>query len=644
MIRWRFSLAYPILALVSFAALGVAIPLYLISVNSLKISIDSLELSKAKQVHHIAEAAIQNEIDKLIVLSKTLEKHRDLVDALKEHNKSGQVSAFSELVDPIVAKLDVGFAKIIDCDEQIIYRYNTVIAVEDNIWGVAEALHGQEIISTSRHPEGFAIRAIAPVYDENDKVLGAAVVGFIINNEFAERISSLTQTNIMIGSLKGVIASSEGFGNDQVHLHSNPALIDDKILESIKDDITTHSFICENDNLHFFKRLMIVDEIFSLVVDVDTSESQQLYTSTKRKITFTAGFAFMIAWLLGITLTWALIKPLQSLRDQSCHTVKQITGQSVEEQGGNELHALVSAFAVMRNSLLTFIDDLQRAQSELRQHKDHLEEIVAERTADLKGMIEKLNQSNKQLQEFTYVASHDLREPLRKISAFGQLLSASLLDKLKNDDRENLEFMIDGANRMQMIIEALLIYSRITTNGVEFVPVDLNAVVDELKSFELAIKIEETHSEVEVPEPLCCVNADLTQVRQLLQNLIANGLKYQKSENTPHIIIRSTVQDDGMVRVEVQDNGIGIEEDQYQNVFTMFRRLHTRQEYEGTGIGLAVCKKIVDRHGGEIGVASVYGEGSTFWFTMHAVASHKDGVLCSSEQYKTVNSTEQYGD
>jgi len=121
-----------------------------------------------------------------------------------------------------------------------------------------------------------------------------------------------------------------------------------------------------------------------------------------------------------------------------------------------------------------------------------------------------------------------------------------------------------------------------------------------------------------------------------LQNLIANALKYQKTGVIPKITICSSVQDDGMVRVEVQDNGIGIEEEQYNNVFTMFRRLHTRQEYEGTGIGLAVCKKIVERHGGDIGVSSVYRQGSTFWFTMPAAQEVTVNAASQSDSQATL--------
>jgi len=238
---------------------------------------------------------------------------------------------------------------------------------------------------------------------------------------------------------------------------------------------------------------------------------------------------------------------------------------------------------------------------------------------ELEKVVEKLGRANSELKDFVYIASHDLREPMRKISSFGELLSASLKDKLGDDEKENLGFMVDGAKRMQQMIDALLVYSRVTTRGADFEPVDLNKVVEELCAVELAVKIEEIGAKIMTPERLHNVNCDPAQIRQLMQNLIANGLKYQKEGVVPEITIRSSVVDNDIIQVEVADNGIGIKQEQFKDVFVMFKRLHSRQEYEGAGIGLAVCKKIVERHGGDIGVSSTYGQGATFWFTLPAL-------------------------
>jgi len=229
---------------------------------------------------------------------------------------------------------------------------------------------------------------------------------------------------------------------------------------------------------------------------------------------------------------------------------------------------------------------------------------------------QKLEKANKELQDFVYIASHDLREPLRKISSFGTLLQESLKGKLDEDQQENLEFMIDGARRMQDMIDALLSYSRLTTRAKPPEKVDLNAVIEDLTKLELATLLEETQGTIHVPEPLPSVRADPCQMHQLLQNLIGNGLKFHRQGIPPQITIRAWDAGNDMIRVEVEDNGIGIDPKYHSQLFTMFKRLHSRDEYEGTGIGLASCKKIVERHGGEIGLKSSPGKGSTFWFTL----------------------------
>lgn len=258
-------------------------------------------------------------------------------------------------------------------------------------------------------------------------------------------------------------------------------------------------------------------------------------------------------------------------------------------------------------------------EKQLLAANQQLESEIAER----EKMQEALELSNRELTDFVYVASHDLREPLRKISSFGQLLQKSLQGKLSEDDQENLKFMIDGSDRMTMMIDGLLTYSRVNTKDIIFETVDLNQVIEQLKKLELGMLLEETGSTIEVPQPLPKVYADPVQMEQLLQNLIANGIKYRNVDVTPRIIIKAKKVSDNEVRVEVQDNGIGIAPEYREDIFKMFKRLHSRKEYDGCGIGLSVCKKIVSRHSGRIGVESEPGKGSTFWFT---ISPAKDGV------------------
>ncbi|MHC4637693.1 MAG: ATP-binding protein [Planctomycetota bacterium] len=261
------------------------------------------------------------------------------------------------------------------------------------------------------------------------------------------------------------------------------------------------------------------------------------------------------------------------------------------------------------------LDKMRRAQIETNIRKE-AEDALQKLNQDLQISNKELNRSNRELQDFVYIASHDLREPLRKISSFGELLKDSLRENLEEDDRENLDFMIEGASRMTQMIEALLVYSRLNTKEVLFKTIDLNEIIEQLEQLELAALIEETEAVIEVPQYLPEVRADLVQIRQLFQNIIVNGIKYQREGISPRIVITAEQIEDGKVSIKIQDNGIGIKEELHKAVFKMFKRVHSRSEYEGTGIGLAVCRKIIDRHGGQIGVDSQEGKGSVFWFTL----------------------------
>jgi PAS domain S-box-containing protein len=230
-----------------------------------------------------------------------------------------------------------------------------------------------------------------------------------------------------------------------------------------------------------------------------------------------------------------------------------------------------------------------------------------------------LEDANAELKNFAYIASHDLREPLRKITSFGLILEKSIKTKIDNEDNENLHYIIDGAKRMSQMIDGLLSYSRVSTKGREFENVEMTRVVAELQQYELGMLIEESHAVINIPQPLPIVKADILQMRQLMQNLIANGIKYQPKGNIPEITIMCKPAANNMVRIEVSDNGIGIAPEYHSSIFAMFKRLHRQNEYEGNGIGLAVCKKIVQRHNGQIGVESQSGKGSTFWFTVPAM-------------------------
>ncbi|WP_049914506.1 PAS domain-containing sensor histidine kinase [Haloterrigena salina] len=226
----------------------------------------------------------------------------------------------------------------------------------------------------------------------------------------------------------------------------------------------------------------------------------------------------------------------------------------------------------------------------------------------------KLEKSNERLEQFAYAASHDLQEPLRMVSSYLQLLESRYADRLDDDGEEFIEFAVDGADRMRQMIDGLLAYSRVDTQGEPFEPVDLDTVVDAVCE-DLQMKIEETAAEIAV-DSLPRVRGDESQLQQVFQNLLSNALEYSGDE-PPRVEIaaeraRSTW------RISVADNGIGIDPDDQERVFEVFERLHSREEYDGTGIGLALCQRIIERHEGTIWVDSEPGEGTTFSFTLPA--------------------------
>jgi PAS domain S-box-containing protein len=233
--------------------------------------------------------------------------------------------------------------------------------------------------------------------------------------------------------------------------------------------------------------------------------------------------------------------------------------------------------------------------------------------AHLLQKVDELNRSNEELGQFAYIASHDLQEPLRMVASYTQLLSRRYKGKLDADADEFIAFAVDGASRMQRLIQDLLAYSRVGTKGK-----DLLSISSE-NAFEQAIinlrgAIEEGGALV-THDPLPAVKADEVQLVQLFQNLIGNAIKYQKG-GIPKVHVTATSADGKRWAFSVRDNGLGIDPQYFERIFGMFQRLHKRDEFAGTGIGLAICKKIVERHGGSISVASNPGQGSTFQFDL----------------------------
>ncbi len=261
-------------------------------------------------------------------------------------------------------------------------------------------------------------------------------------------------------------------------------------------------------------------------------------------------------------------------------------------------------------------DRVKERTIELEEANSNLEKEIAERKAtaeELRKRSEELARSNLELQQFAYIASHDLQEPLRAISGFTELLERRYKGQIDERADKYIGFIVDGTKQMQQVIQDLLAYSRVQTKAHEFSLIDMNDSLNQALS-NLQVSIRDKKAVINV-DRLPDIFADGTQITLLFQNLIGNALKFQRPDTIPDIRISSRREGDWWI-FSVADNGIGIDPQYTERIFKIFQRLHAKGEYEGTGIGLAICKRIVERHGGEITLRSEPGAGSTFSFSI----------------------------
>ena len=249
------------------------------------------------------------------------------------------------------------------------------------------------------------------------------------------------------------------------------------------------------------------------------------------------------------------------------------------------------------------ITDRKQAQAALQKSKEQLQTAIAE-----------LTRSNQELEQFAYAASHDLQEPLRKINSFAELLAHDYRQQLDQIADKYIDYITDGASRMQALIEDLLLYSRAGRQELNKQPTDLNTVVSQV-IIDLGFAIADNNAIITTTS-LPTLSANPVQMAQLLQNLIANAIKFRR-ESPPEIHIAAALQKEKWL-ISVQDNGIGIKLEYTERIFAIFQRLHSRSRYPGNGIGLALCRKIVERHGGDIWLESEPGKGTIFYFTIPA--------------------------
>jgi signal transduction histidine kinase len=332
-----------------------------------------------------------------------------------------------------------------------------------------------------------------------------------------------------------------------------------------------------------------------------TQDRERHLTGLVASVLTAVALAVLVALvLLRVGLRRWVVDPLVDLRRQ----VRAVAGGDLDTpltpQGPPELFELGEDMEAMRTGIAAALQELESSQREIEQRS--LE----------------LSRSNADLEQFAYVASHDLQEPLRKVASFCQLLEKRYGDQLDERGVQYIDFAVDGAKRMQRLINDLLTFSRVGRNVDGFVEVPLRPLVERAWST-LDARVEDVGGELEIVGDDLVALGDASLLELLLQNLLANGVKYRAPDRPPRLRVTLREVDD-VVEVQVADNGIGIPAEYADKVFVIFQRLHGRDEYEGTGIGLALCKKVVEFHGGHIELTSSPLGGACVSFTVPAPA------------------------
>ncbi len=339
----------------------------------------------------------------------------------------------------------------------------------------------------------------------------------------------------------------------------------------------------------------ILDQIreeFKKFIKIEEDLSKNRYvaaTATGVRTSLILIIFLIVSLLIGVSasifISQSITKPVYKLKDAASIIAKGDLTTKIDIKSDDEIGQLGSSFNKM-------VEELEISRSRL--HK----------------RAQELDRSNKELEQFAYVASHDLQEPLRMVASYMQLLERRYKGKLDSDADEFIAFASDGAKRMQTLINDLLAFSRVGTRGRDFALVDCNLTLKRSLA-NLQKSIADSGADITY-DPLPTVIADDIQLVQLFQNLIGNAIKFRGSE--PPQVHVSAVQNENKLTFSVRDNGIGIEPEHTDRIFKVFQRLHGKDKYSGTGIGLAICKKIVERHGGQIRVESQPGSGATFHF------------------------------
>ncbi len=382
---------------------------------------------------------------------------------------------------------------------------------------------------------------------------------------------------------------------------------------NVVNNVTAQRGKAEFDGI---RRLFAAQNQHLTVAVVDGTADFNRTRSWRDRVLFAVVGAFLVTALVLAVLTQrAVTRPLAGLAAACRRITGGNFGERIVARGPNDIRAIAVDVENMRQRIVEELQSSQSAEARLAGQAELLDTQAVE-----------LRRSNAELEQFAYVASHDLQEPLRKVASFCQLLQKRYGDKLDERGIEYIGFAVDGAKRMQVLINDLLAFSRVGRLSTDHTEVDLDATLDDALA-NLSTAIDESHAEiVRTGADLPPVSGDPTLLTMLWQNLIGNAVKFARDGEVPRIVIDcqcGTGNQDGQVLLFFSDHGIGIPAEFADKVFVIFQRLHARAAYGGTGIGLAICKKIVEYHGGTIWIDTGYTDGTRFCIALPTADQHR---------------------
>ncbi|MFG1770669.1 CHASE3 domain-containing protein [Nocardia salmonicida] len=399
----------------------------------------------------------------------------------------------------------------------------------------------------------------------------------------------------------GAVSSRAGIGIDA----ATGAVRRKALFDAVRD-----TFAAQNDHL-------------VAVVGSDSAELASARTTRNIVLSGTVAVFLLTGVLLTVLVRRLVVRPLGYLTESSRRVAAGEFDAHIEAVGPSDIALVCEAVENMRHHIVAELDSTRVQEAVLLRQKQ-----------DLDVQAEELRRSNTELEQFAYVASHDLQEPLRKVASFCQLLEKRYGDRLDDRGKQYIDFAVDGAKRMQVLINDLLTFSRVGRMSEGTEPVALDQTLDEAVAA-LSATIEETEAVIERPEALPELVGEPTLLAMLWQNLIGNAIKFRRPDLTPVVRVTCAPNADDPEEWEfsVSDNGIGVAAEFAEKVFVIFQRLHPRDAYGGTGIGLAVCKKIVEFHGGRIWLDTDYRDGTRLCFTLRAAAPATTAVPIENEVF-----------